>query len=302
MIAFVISLIKKEFDNKNDKIEELESDIKELQKIRITSEETQDQSHNSLILVGYTGSGKSQYLHNIIKDYGYKSDYKFILVDRKRVEFDEYRDESFLLRPVIEKDDEFYKALKWINKEIDKRNKNDKFSPSILLLVDEYSGAIMANKKLVEDTFLRIAKEGKSVGISFIANTSRGGDSNVVTKKIEENIEIMGFKVEVEEDNKDTEIVDLTEERQGQTMVFGGQIKKSGSDHIDEDIKKQLEDLENIDVKLKKLYPKAKKIAMSSDTISAEELKRAMDIQYYEAFKLLDMLEEDGIVGPQQHQ
>jgi len=140
----------------------------------------------NVLVCGTTGSGKSVFLHVFIKGASMLNtveDVRLVLVDSKRVEFNQYKNSELLLCPIINNSDEL---LIRINELIDKRNKrkeligdndfeasrrqNNQHFPYILLVIDEY--ADIANKDL-NKALLELMKDGFKYGIHVVLSTQR---------------------------------------------------------------------------------------------------------------------------------
>ncbi len=138
----------------------------------------------NVLVYGTTCSGKSVFLHVFIKGasmFNSVEDVRLVLVDTKRVEFSQYKNNELLLCPIINNGDEL---LIKINKLIDGCNKrkemigdndfetlrrqNKKLFPYILLVIDEY--ADIANKEL-NKALLELMKDGFKYGIHVVLST-----------------------------------------------------------------------------------------------------------------------------------
>jgi DNA segregation ATPase FtsK/SpoIIIE-like protein len=144
------------------------------------------------IIMGHVGTGKYAYLQHFL--HKYSKECKFLLVDGDKLHFPFYRSASFLLHPIVEYDwDKFSRVLRWISQEIDNRKEENKKEPKIALLVGQYAASMRLHKDLTEKIFIKIAKEGKDLGIYLIATTSRGESKEVVTDKMRKYILIENF-------------------------------------------------------------------------------------------------------------
>ncbi len=147
----------------------------------------------STILFTEISDDKSQYLHQIIKTYSGYLDVRFSLVTAKSSEFDQYEDKSFLLTPTIKDPEKFINLLRYHSAEIDERKKNQAPAELLFILVDEYSDFMRANPQVVEDLFIKIAKEGQAVNIYLMATTVHGDDPKVLTSQLRECFKVINI-------------------------------------------------------------------------------------------------------------
>lgn len=140
----------------------------------------------NVLVYGRTGSGKSVFLHTFIKGvsmFNTVEDVKLVLVDSKRVEFNQYNNSELLLCPIINNGDELLAKTKELINECNKRKetigdndfeatrkKNNQHLPYILLVIDEY--AVIANKEL-NNALLELMKDGFKYGIHVVLSTQR---------------------------------------------------------------------------------------------------------------------------------
>lgn len=140
----------------------------------------------NVLVYGMTGSGKSVFLHTFIKGvsmFNTVEDVKLVLVDPKRVEFNQYKNSELLLCPIINNGDELLAKTKELINECNKRKetirdnnfeatrkKNNQHFPYILLVIDEY--AVIANKEL-NNGLLELMKDGFKYGIHVVLSTQR---------------------------------------------------------------------------------------------------------------------------------
>lgn len=114
----------------------------------------------NVLVYGITGSVKLVFLHAFITDASMLNtveDTRLVLVDSKRVEFNQYKSSELLLCPIINNGDELLTKIKELINECRKRKEaigdndfeasrkqNNQYFPYILLVIDEY--ADIANK------------------------------------------------------------------------------------------------------------------------------------------------------------
>lgn len=163
-----------------------------------------------LLIAGATGSGKSVCINTIITSILYKSspeDVKFILIDPKKVELNEYNGIPHLILPVVTDPKKASAALSWVVSEMDRRyelfarkkvrdigsykknitGEGEENLPYILVIIDELSDLMMVAPGEVEDHICRIAQMARACGIHLIVATQRP-TVDVITGTIKANI------------------------------------------------------------------------------------------------------------------
>ncbi len=161
---------------------------------------------SNTLIGGSRESGKTNLLHKIITTTSSKlpADHlKFILVDPKKVELGIYNCIPHLLTPVIFDPKKTCLALKWLEKEINKRldifqtkgvhdietyyqkcilNKKGtvEYMPYILMIIDEFSDIVNEYPKEIEGVVSKVIQKSHLVGITVILSTSQVTDKNVV--------------------------------------------------------------------------------------------------------------------------
>ncbi|MDO4288122.1 MAG: DNA translocase FtsK, partial [Eubacterium sp.] len=171
-----------------------------------------------LLIAGTTGSGKSVCINSIIISLLYKSspeDLKFIMVDPKMVELNQYNAIPHLLIPVVTEPKKAAYALNWGVKEMTERYQlfkengvreinayNAKMKqeggvklPRIVIIIDELADLMMESPKECENAICRIAQLARACGIHLIVATQRPS-ADVITGLIKANIPSrIAFKV-----------------------------------------------------------------------------------------------------------
>ena len=162
-----------------------------------------------LLIAGQTGSGKSVCVNAIINSILFRSspeEVRMIMIDPKVVELQGYNEVPHLLIPVISDPRKASGALAWAVAEmLDRYHKmksknarefsayNAKLSPGeeklprILIIIDELADLMMACKKEVEQSIIRLAQLARAAGIHIIVATQRP-TVDVVTGLIKTNI------------------------------------------------------------------------------------------------------------------
>ncbi|KKU80610.1 MAG: cell division FtsK/SpoIIIE [Candidatus Gottesmanbacteria bacterium GW2011_GWA1_47_8] len=160
-----------------------------------------------VLIAGATGSGKSVSINAFIVSILFRaspSEVKFILVDPKRVELNNYNGIPHLLTPVITEPDKVVSALKWAVGEMNRRYKllsevgarnivkyNEisgfQAMPYIIIIIDELADIMLAAPGEVEEAVTRIAQMARAVGLHLVLATQRPS-VNVITGLIKANI------------------------------------------------------------------------------------------------------------------
>ena len=265
-------------------------------------------------------------------------DVRLILDDAKRVEFPYYSNIPHLLTPVIYDSDKTKAMFCWALEEARRRsyvlnNKKQKdiesynqnvaknTLPHIIIIIDEFSDRMAVYDKEIEAAIVELAKVSRTVGIHLIIATSRPSH-DVLTNKIKNSIPCR-IGLATASDIDSLTIIDV----RGAEKLFGrGDIlfgnKKNGFKRIqvplvtDKEIDKVTDYLKNesppstsdqlIDLSSKDrsdleddFYDEAKKIVEEKGLATAPLLQRYLKIGYARASKLLDMLETNHIIGPE---
>lgn len=143
----------------------------------------------NILIFGTTGSGKTTFLNTFIRSASHIStvdDVRFVLVDSKRVDFNQYKESELLLYPVINETSEFISKANLLIEEIERRKEligETKFAeyreqinkqiPYILVVIDEYVD--IANQE-ANRAVLDLLKEGYKYGVHVILSTQSISD------------------------------------------------------------------------------------------------------------------------------
>jgi DNA segregation ATPase FtsK/SpoIIIE, S-DNA-T family len=161
-----------------------------------------------LLIAGQTGSGKSVCINTIINSLLYRKspqELRMILIDPKVVELQGYNEIPHLLIPVVTDPHKAAGALAWAVQEmLDRYHKmqskgvrnitayNQKLVgdepalPRIVVIIDELSDLMLACKREVEDSIIRLAQLARAAGMHVIIATQRP-TVNVITGLIKAN-------------------------------------------------------------------------------------------------------------------
>lgn len=313
-----------------------------------------------MLVAGATGTGKTIFLNSLILSLLYKStpeNLRIIMVDPKRVEFQNYNDIPHLLCPVIYDAPKTINALQWLAREMERRfeifseipTRNIKSYnvnkavitsgsqlPYIVLIVDELADLMAAKGKELETGIVRLAQMARATGIHLVLATQRPS-VEVITGLIKANISSrISFQVASQIDSRtviDTagaekllglgDMLFLSSKSSRITRVQGPYISekevKKVTDWLGEQAKMVEEPQSVLAQSLKDsleqqqveerggevffgdddpLFEDVKRIVLETQKASASFLQRRLRIGYSRAARLIDMLEDKGIVGP----
>lgn len=263
---------------------------------------------------------------------------RFILMDPKRIELGVFRDIPHLLAPIVDSRkaiwalswavDEMERRYELLAQEgaknIDSYNEDmpkEKIIPYIVIIVDELSDIIMVCGSRVEDLLVRLAQMGRASGIHLVLATQRPS-VDVITGLIKANFPSrIAFQVSSRVDSRT--ILDTSgAERlfgKGDMLFMSPRLPKpvriQGSYVPEDDVERiaaffrekggprYVEDL----LKPRRifsghmeddLFDEAVELVVGRGQASTAILQRHLKIGYARAAKLLEMMEEAGIVGP----
>ncbi len=164
-----------------------------------------------ILVAGATGTGKTIFLNTLILSLLYKctpDNLRMIMVDPKRVEFQNYNDIPHLLCPVIYDATKTINALQWLTREMERRfevfsevparnlaaynlNKSIVASglqlPYIVFIVDELADLMAAKGREIEAGVVRLAQMARATGIHLVLATQRPS-VEVITGLIKANV------------------------------------------------------------------------------------------------------------------
>lgn len=312
-----------------------------------------------MLIAGATGTGKTIFLNTLILSLLYKltpNNLRIIMVDPKRVEFQNYNDIPHLLCPVIHDANKTMNALQWLTKEMERRfevfseiparnihtynqNKSVVASnsqlPYIVLIVDELADLMAAKGRELEAGIVRLAQMARATGIHLVLATQRPS-VEVITGLIKANITSRAtFQVASQVDSRtvlDTAgaekllgagdmlfmsaksakisriqgpyIAEKEVKRVADFLAEQSQKVKEPQALITQSLRESLEQSEGKEGEVffngddDPLFEDVKRIVLETKKASASFLQRRLRIGYSRAARLIDMLEEEGIVGP----
>jgi S-DNA-T family DNA segregation ATPase FtsK/SpoIIIE len=197
--------------------------------------------------------------------------------------------------------------------------------PYIVIIIDEFADLMMVASKEVESNVARIAAKARAAGIHLIVATQRPS-VDVITGTINNNFPSrIAFQVTSDIDSRtilDTKGAKqllgmgdmLHMDRGGQPdRVHGCFVSENEILKVVEFIKKQARPVYNrsitakrdddggedkADRKVDPLYDKAVQIVAETQKVSTSMIQRRLNIGYNRAAKIVEMMEEDGVIGP----
>jgi S-DNA-T family DNA segregation ATPase FtsK/SpoIIIE len=197
--------------------------------------------------------------------------------------------------------------------------------PYIVIIIDEFADLMMVASKEVETSVARIAAKARACGIHLILATQRPS-VDVITGTIKNNFPSrIAFQVTSDIDSRT--ILDGKGAKQllgmGDMLYMdrGGQPQRVHGCYVSEDeilkvvafIKKQARPVYNHTIAAKRdedaedepndrradpLYDKAVQIVAETRKVSTSMIQRRLNIGYNRAAKIVEQMEEDGVIGP----
>ena len=207
----------------------------------------------------------------------------------------------------------------------ERKKENDEKLPYIVVIVDELADLMMVGQQDVETAIMRIAQLSRAAGIHLILATQRPS-VNVITGVIKANFPArISFKVASKVDSRtvldangaekllgrgDMLIIEpgepnmtrgqcsLVEDDEIRTLVKF--IKDQAEAEYSEDIlARQEHSASGVSQEKDELYSEAIEVVLSTGQASVSMIQRKMRIGYNRAARMVDMMEEEGILGPQ---
>lgn len=261
---------------------------------------------------------------------------KFILIDPKMVELATFAGIPHLLHPIIFEAKKAFIALNWAVEEMEKRyqllaqegvrnidlyNKNGKKMPYIIIIIDELADLMVVAKENIETAIQRLAQLSRAVGIHLILATQRPS-VDVITGVIKANFPArISFKVSSRVDSRTVLDVMGADKLLGKgDLLFlkpgAPKLIRAQGSYIDD------EDIENLTHFIREqggpvyeegivegekraalyiandeLLDEAVKTILQARQASASILQRRLRVGYTRAARLLDLMEQQGIVG-----
>ncbi|MBF0485778.1 MAG: DNA translocase FtsK, partial [Candidatus Omnitrophica bacterium] len=294
-----------------------------------------------LLIAGATGAGKSVCLNSVIMSILYNAsphEVKFIMVDPKMVELNQYNDIPHMLCPAIIEHKKVAAAFGWVVGEMEARYKtllkhqvkNIKAyhekgfeMPYIIIVVDEFADLMQTSGKVIESAVTRLAQLARAVGIHLILATQRPS-VNVITGVIKANLPArISFKVASQIDSrtildeKGAEDLlgkgDMLFIRPGDPKPLRGQCSYLSDEEIHRVVdfirtqeKPQYDDTvtarpavaAGASGERDEIFDEAVRVVMETGQASASMLQRRLSLGFSRAGRIIDQMERAGLIGP----
>ncbi|MFY9462403.1 MAG: DNA translocase FtsK [Candidatus Sungiibacteriota bacterium] len=212
-----------------------------------------------------------------------------------------------------------------------KKSTDEELMPYIVIVIDELADLMVAFPREVEGSIIRLAQMARAVGIHLIVSTQRPS-VEVITGLIKANITSrIAFQVASQVDSRT--ILDMGGAEKllgnGDMLFLAGDTAKprriQGAFVSEEEVKKAVEflkdqmeegasqgeeifeehgirdELDFSDIDMggdDPFYDEARDLVIDAGKASASYLQRRLKVGYARAARLLDMLEERGVIGP----
>lgn len=294
--------------------------------------------YQHILVSGVTGSGKTSFVQAIIASLiktNTPENVKFVIADSKRVDYNFLKNSPYLFCPIINDSRDFNIAIRKIYNDINSPSnhssiktilsENSKFN--LFVVMDDFG---LFNRDIDENVVLTcLAQESRIYNIHLVFITSTPNTS-VIPNEIKANISCrVAFNVASKQISKMI-IDDYGAEKlkcPGELLFkYGSQIKKCSFPYIDYNELKEMIDsaiensvtLDNFSNLAMKAFGKNKDLSILNNSPMFEDslykdvvefvkaqqkasvslIQRRFGIGYNRAAKLIDTLEEYGIIGP----
>lgn len=263
---------------------------------------------------------------------------KFLMADPKMVELAPFNGLPHLLCPVVTDVKKVSAALNWVVNEMEERyrllakvgvrnieayNEKQEKIPYIVVIIDELADLMVTARDSIESAITRLAQLSRAVGIHLILATQRPS-VDVITGVIKANFPArISFKVASKVDSRtvlDMNGADKLLGRGDMLLLRPGEsklIRAQGSLVYDREIEKVVEFIraqaepvydegilkeESKSLLLKgskdELYDDAVRVVVETGQASVSILQRRLRLGYTRAARIIDMMEQEGLVGP----
>lgn len=196
--------------------------------------------------------------------------------------------------------------------------------PYIVLVIDELADLMMASANEIEGSIARLAQLARAVGIHMILATQRPS-VDVITGIIKANFPArIAFQVASKVDSRTIldengadkllgrgDLLIMDPRKSKVIRAQGALVQDSEIEKVTSFIKKQNVPIhhESVtqegqkkmamgDFKKDEIYEEAKRVILESGQASVSMVQRRLGVGYTRAARLIDMMEEEGIVGP----
>lgn len=263
---------------------------------------------------------------------------KLILIDPKRLEFAPYADIGHLLFPIVTHMTKVQLVLRWTVREMEERYDrlagagvrnvdefHTKYSkedmPYIVMIIDELADLMMTAGKECEEQIARLAQMARAAGIHLIVATQRPS-VDVITGLVKVNFPArIAFKVTSKVDSRTILDISGAEKLLGRgDMLFltpRGELKRVHGAYVaNEEIEQivrhvrtqqpptyeTLDDLQRVASgstgEEDPLYNDVVSFVQSTEEVSISLLQRKFRIGYNRSARIIDLLEENGVITP----
>lgn len=290
-----------------------------------------------LLLAGATGAGKSVCLNSIVASLLFRAtgeQLRFVVMDPKKVDLAVFRDLPHLVFPVITSVRQATQALGWVMQEMERRYKlfavqgvrqimrynqlvrerdgdMGECLPYIVVVIDELADLMLTAPGDIERGICRLAQMGRAAGIHLIIATQRPS-VDVITGLIKANIPArIAFAVSSQVDSRTILEQAGAEKLLGKgDMLFlpGGSsrpVRVQGAYISDEELTGLVDfwrrtgrsDTAQGGKDDEEMLERAINLVTSTGQASVSLLQRRLQIGYTRAVRLLEAMENMGIVG-----
>ncbi|MCM8780934.1 MAG: DNA translocase FtsK [Candidatus Omnitrophica bacterium] len=263
---------------------------------------------------------------------------KLLMIDPKMVELAPFNGIPHLLCPVVTDAKKAAVALNWVVNEMEERyqifakigarnietyNEKQERIPYIVVIIDELADLMVVARDQIEGAITRLAQLSRAVGIHLILATQRPS-VDVVTGVIKANFPArISFKVASKVDSRTVLDMngadkllgrgDMLFLRPGESKLIRAQgslvsdreierivnfVKSESEPIYDEEILKEQQKSLFVNGQKDELYDEAVRIIMETNQASVSILQRRLRLGYTRAARIIDMMEQEGLVGP----
>jgi S-DNA-T family DNA segregation ATPase FtsK/SpoIIIE len=262
---------------------------------------------------------------------------KFVMIDPKMVELAPFNGLPHLFCPVVTESKKAAGVLNWVVNEMERRyrllaeagvrniqayNQKEETIPYIVLIIDEFADLMVVARDQVESAVTRLAQLSRAVGIHLILATQRPS-VDVITGVIKANMPArISFKVASKVDSRTVldmngadkllgkgDLLFLKPQDAKLTRAQGTLVTDAEIERVVEFIKGQAEPVYDDEIlkdqqrsslangEKDDLYDDAVRVVIESNQASVSILQRRLRLGYTRAARIIDMMEQDGIVG-----
>jgi len=263
---------------------------------------------------------------------------KLLMIDPKMVELAPFNGLPHLICSVLTDAKKAAVALNWVVNEMEERykllakvgarnievyNEKQERIPYIVVIIDELADLMIVSRDQIENAITRLAQLSRAVGIHLILATQRPS-VDVVTGVIKANFPArISFKVASKVDSRTVLDMngadkllgkgDMLFLRPGESKLIRAQgslvedkeiervvdfIKSQAEPIYDEAILKEQQKFPLTNGQKDELYDEAVRVIMESNQASVSILQRRLRLGYSRAARIIDMMEETGLIGP----